>query len=149
VTHRMDQGGWDRITQKGFDATWTAMECGLRREHGWTSMAARVNGALPQDELVKLAEVPINVTLTSMFLGTHFEAPESGAVTLHMEGLTTSEIWLDGKKAKVAEAVRNGRSALTSQVEAGRHRLVIRLDGAQPMPAKFSVQSDDVNFATQ
>jgi len=148
VTHRMDQGGWDRITQKGFDATWTAMECGLRRVHGWAKMPARVNGALPQDELAALAEVPINVTLTSMFLGTHFDVQKTGTVRLNLEGLTTNEIWLDGTKARVMDLPKNGKAALTTRLDAGQHRLIIRLDGRQPMPKKFTVQSDDVNFAT-
>ena len=81
-----------------------------------------------------------------MFLGTRFSVQKSRTVTLNIEGITTQDLWIDGKKAKVMEQIRGGKGTLTTQVEAGTHRLIIRLDGRQPMPSNFTVQSDDVNF---
>jgi putative heme-binding domain-containing protein len=147
-THRMDQDGWDRATKQGFDATWQPMENGLRQVLSWAPMATRVNGSLPQNELEKLAEVPFNVTLTSLFLGTQFTVNDTKVVRINIQGATTSDIWIDGRKAKIQDLIRGGNATLSTKVDAGNHRLIIRLDGSQKMPKQFTVQSDDVNFSS-
>ena len=81
VTHRMDQGGWDKITKGDFAAKWTAMECGLKDGHTWSSLASLVNGALPKSEFAPLADVPKHVPLTSLFVGTTVTVAKGGPVT--------------------------------------------------------------------
>ena len=140
VTHRMDQGGWDKITKGDFTAKWTAMESGIG-EHTWSFVPTLVNGALAKTELVALAKVPMHVTLTSVFAGTTFTVAKAGPVTLRFEGVAKPEVWLDGQKAV-------GAAALTSVLQPGVHTLVVRLDGAQ-LPELLRVSSIDVSFTTQ
>ncbi|NBV23451.1 MAG: hypothetical protein EBS05_16220 [Proteobacteria bacterium] len=141
VTHRMDQGGWDKITKGDFTAKWTAMECGLKEGHTWSSLASLVNGALPKSEFATLADVPKHVTLTSLFVGTTFTVAKGGPVTFRVDGPAKTEAWLNGQPVKAPGA------ALTTTLPAGTHTLVIRLDGAQ-LPEKLKVSSGDVAFAT-
>ena len=128
VTHRMDQGGWDKITKGDFSAKWTAMECGLRDGHTWTPLASLVNGALAKTDFASLADVPKHVTLTSVFAGTTFTVAKAGPVTFTLAGPAKPEVWLDGQLAKNHGPV-GSPATLTTTLGAGVHTLIIRLDG--------------------
>ncbi len=145
VTHRMDQGGWDKITKGDFTAKWTAMESGIG-EHTWTTLTSQVNGALSKADFGPLADVPKHVTLTSVFVGTTFTLAKAGQVTLSVEGANTADAWLNGSKAKVMAPGAKQNLALTSQLPAGTHTIVIRLDGAK-LPESVRLKSTDVSWA--
>lgn len=147
VTHRMDQGGWKRITSGGFEATWTRMECGLGRDHTWTPVTSRVNGTLPNQVLGELASVPLNVTLTSVFVGTVVEVGKATQAAFTFPGLTTTEVWVDGQKVP---ASHNAEGVVTfkASLKPGSHEILGRLDGAVPLPKSLMLKSGDVNFPT-
>ena len=134
VTHRMDQGGWDKITKGDFTAKWTAMESGIG-EHTWTPMTSLVNGALSKADFGPLADVPKHVTLTSVFVGTTFTLAKAGPVTLTVDGVAKPEIWVDGQRL----------SKLANSFSAGTHTVIVRLDGAK-LPESVRLKSTDVNW---
>ena len=135
VTHRMDQGGWDKITKGDFTAKWTAMECGLKDGHTWTPLTSLVNGALSKTDFGPLATVPGHVTLTSLFVATTFTVAKAGPVALTLDGVTKPEVWLDGKAA-----------TLTTDLQPGAHTIILRLDGAK-LPDQIKLKSTDVNWS--
>ncbi|NBR84971.1 MAG: hypothetical protein EB141_00020 [Verrucomicrobia bacterium] len=135
VTHRMDQGGWDKITKGDFTAKWTAMESGIG-EHTWRPATSLVNGALAKGDFAP-GNVPAHVTITSVFVATTFTLAKAGPVTLTVDGVAKPELWVDGQKL----------AKLANTFPAGAHTVVLRLDGAQ-LPAKLKLSSTDVAFAT-
>lgn len=135
VTHRMDQGGWDKITKGDFTAKWTAMESGIG-EHTWSTLTSQVNGALSKADFGPLAEVPKHVTVTSVFVATTFTLAKPGQVTLNMEGIAKPEIWVNGQRL----------SKLANSLPAGTHTLVLRLDGAK-LPDSVRLKSTDVSWS--
>ena len=148
VTHRMDQGGWDKITKGDFTASWTAMESGLGRQHGWGNMASLVNGALPKDELDAVSKMPINVTLTSVFAASTFTVSKAGQVTLRLTPLAGSppKLWVDGHEvATPAGASGNTYVFGVPVLQPGTHTVVIRLDGAK-LPDQIKLWSTDVSW---
>ncbi len=136
VTHRMDQRGWDRITKGEFTATWSRMDSGLVEGHTWTTLTSLVNGALSKADYGLLADIPRNVTLTSLFVGTTFTLAKAGGVTFAVEGVAKPEMWIDGKRA----------SKLTDSFSAGTHTIVLRLDGAK-LPDQIRLRSTDVSWS--
>jgi putative heme-binding domain-containing protein len=144
VTHRMDQGGWDKITKGDFTAKWTAMESGIG-EHTWRPATSLVSGALAKADFAP-GSAPIHVTFTSVFVATTFTLAKAGAVTLNVEGANTTDAWLNGNKAKVNTPGAKGALALTSQIPAGTHTVILRLDGAK-LPDIVRVKSADVSWS--
>ncbi|MFA6543248.1 MAG: PVC-type heme-binding CxxCH protein [Limisphaerales bacterium] len=135
VTHRMDQGGWEKITKGDFTAKWTAMESGIGNIT-WTTLASLVNGSLTKSEFAALTDMPKSVTLTSLFVGTTFSLAKAGPVTLNVEGIAKPEIWIDGQRL----------SKLGNNFSAGTHTLILRLDGAQ-LPEKVRVKSAEASWS--
>jgi hypothetical protein len=144
VTHRMDQGGWDKITKGDFTAKWTPMESGIG-EHTWRPATSLVSGALAKPDFAP-GSAPVHVTFTSVFVATTFTLAKPGAVTLNVEGANTTDAWLNGNKAKVNTPGAKGALALTSQLPAGTHTVILRLDGAK-LPDSVRVKSADVSWS--
>jgi putative heme-binding domain-containing protein len=144
VTHRMDQGGWDKITKGDFTAKWTPMESGIG-EHTWRPATSLVSGALAKPDFAP-GSAPVHVTFTSVFVATTFTLAKPGAVTLNVEGANTTDAWLNGNKAKVNTPGAKGALALTSQLPAGTHTVILRLDGAK-LPDIVRVKSADVSWS--
>ncbi|MEN9572799.1 MAG: hypothetical protein RL514_654 [Verrucomicrobiota bacterium] len=134
VTHRMDQGGWDKITKGDFIAKWTAMESGIG-EHTWKPTSSLVNGALVKADFGP-ASVPVHVTFTSVFVATTFTLAKAGPVALTVDGVTNPEVWVDGQKL----------AKLANNFPAGPHTVVLRLDGAK-LPESVRLKSTDVSWA--
>jgi len=134
VTHRMDQGGWDKITKGDFTAKWTAMESGIG-EHTWRPATSLVSGALAKPDFAP-ASVPINVTFTSVFVATTFTLAKPGQVSLAVEGVAKPELWVNGQKL----------TKLANSFPAGTHTLVLRLDGAK-LPDSVRLKSADVSWS--
>jgi putative heme-binding domain-containing protein len=144
VTHRMDQGGWDKITKGDFTAKWTAMESGIG-EHTWKPATSLVSGALAKADFGP-NNIPPFVTLTSVFVATTFTLAKPGPVTLSIEGANTTDAWLNGNKAKVNTLGAKGALDLISQLPAGTHTVILRLDGAK-LPESVRLKSTDVSWS--
>ena len=134
VTHRMDQGGWDKITKGDFTAKWTAMESGIG-EQTWKPLTSLVNGALAKADFAP-SNMPGHVTLTSVFAATTFTLAKPGQVTLAVDGIAKPEVWVNGQKL----------TKLANQFPAGTHTVVLRLDGAK-LPESVRLKSADVSWA--
>jgi len=144
VTHRMDQGGWDKITKGDFTAQWTAMESGIG-DHTWKPATSLVSGALAKPDFAP-TNIPGHVTLTSVFVASTFTLAKPGAVTLNVVGANTADAWVNGSKAKVNTPGAQGALALTSQLPAGTHTVILRLDGAK-LPDSVRLKSTDVSWS--
>jgi putative heme-binding domain-containing protein len=134
VTHRMDQGGWDKITKGDFTAKWTAMESGIG-EHTWRPATSLVSGALAKPDFAP-GSAPVHVTFTSVFVATTFTLAKPGQVTLAVDGVAKPEIWINGQRL----------SKLANSFPAGTHTIVLRLDGAK-LPDSVRLKSTDVSWA--
>jgi hypothetical protein len=134
VTHRMDQGGWDKITKGDFTAKWTAMESGIG-EHTWKPATSLVSGALAKADFGP-GNAPGHITFTSVFVATTFTLAKPGQVTLAVDGLAKPELWVNGQKL----------TKLANQFPAGTHTVVLRLDGAK-LPESVRLKSTDVSWS--
>ena len=134
VTHRMDQGGWDKITKGDFTASWTAMESGIGN-HTWSTLTSQVSGALAKADFAP-TNIPAHVTLTSVFVATTFTLAKPGPVTLAVDGLAKPELWVNGQKL----------TKLANSFPAGTHIIVLRLDGAK-LPDSVRLKSTDVSWS--
>jgi len=152
VTHRMDQGGWDKITKGDFTAKWTAMESGIG-EHTWKPATSLVSGALAKADFAP-GNIPAHVTLTSVFAATTFATTKPGLVDFHIEGLTEAEVWIDGNSVETlrkmfpsityTQHIKKPRVfTLHTHLPAGTHTVVLRLDGAK-LPDSVRLKSTDV-----
>lgn len=142
VTHRMDQGGWDKITKGDFTAKWTAMESGIG-EQTWKPATSLVNGALAKADFAP-GSAPAHVTFTSVFVATTFTVTKAGPVTLDLAGVAKPEVWINGQPAKNLGA-SGPSSTLSTSLQPGTHTLVLRLDGAK-LPEQVRIKSTDVNW---
>ena len=133
VTHRMDQGGWDKITKGDFTATWTAMESGIGN-HTWSTLTSQVSGALAKADFAP-TNIPAHVTLTSVFVATTFTLAKPGQVALAVDGVAKPELWVNGQKL----------AKLANSFPAGTHIIVLRLDGAK-LPDSVRLKSTDVSW---
>ena len=134
VTHRMDQGGWEKITKGDFTASWTAMESGIGN-HTWSTLTSQVSGALAKADFAP-TNIPAHVTLTSVFVATTFTLAKPGPVTLAVDGLAKPELWVNGQKL----------TKLANSFPAGTHTLVLRLDGSK-LPDSVRLKSTDVSWS--
>lgn len=134
VTHRMDQGGWDKITKGDFTAKWTAMESGIGN-HTWSTLTSRVSGALAKADFTP-ANIPPFVTLTGVFVATTFTVAKPGQVAFTVDGVSKPELWVNGQKL----------AKLANEFPAGTHTIVLRLDGAK-LPESVRLKSTDVSWA--
>ena len=134
VTHRMDQGGWEKIIKGDLTAKWTAMESGIGN-HTWSTLTSQVSGALAKADFTP-TNIPPYVTLTSVFVATTFTLAKPGPVTLAVDGLAKPELWVNGQKL----------TKLANSFPAGTHIIVLRLDGAK-LPDSVRLKSTDVSWS--
>ena len=64
-----------------------------------------------------------------------------GTVTLSANGADTADLWVDSKPVQ-------GDTNFTTHLTAGKHTVVIRLEGKR-LPASFRFVSRDVTFLTE
>jgi putative heme-binding domain-containing protein len=126
--HRIEQRGADRIIS------------GEVKE-GWKPLWARIDGTVSRDQIDALTQLPRNISLVNVYLKTHVSLARDGQVTLSIPGVDTAALWVDGIQV-------NGKSAFVTQLTAGKHVVLLRLD-ARSLPATFRLESRDVTFATE
>ena len=107
----------------------------------WVPFLSRVNGTVPGTQLARKAKVVGKKGPVDVFLRTHIEMATDGAVTLSANGADTADLWVDAKPVQ-------GDTNFTTQLTAGKHTVVIRLDGKN-LPASFRFVSRDVTFLTE
>ena len=107
----------------------------------WVPFLSRVNGTVSGTQLAKKAKVAGKKGPVNVLLRTRIEMATDGAVTLSANGADTADLWVDAKPVE-------GDTNFTTQLTAGKHTVIIRLDGKK-LPASFRFVSRDVTFLTE
>ena len=107
----------------------------------WMPFLSRVNGTISGPQLAKKVKVAGNKGPVDVFLRTQIEVATDRAVTLSANGADTADLWVDSKPVQ-------GDTNFTTHLTAGKHTVVIRLDGKK-LPASFRFVSRDVTFLTE
>lgn len=127
-THRLEQEGAERI-----------IDGSVRK--GWQPLVSRVNGDVNGSVLRQMTRQPINIALVNVYLRTTVDVPRSGPVQLAVGGVDKAALWIDGARI-------DGDSEFRTELEAGRHTVLVRLDG-RDLPETFRLSSADVMFASE
>ncbi|MGB7343634.1 MAG: PVC-type heme-binding CxxCH protein [Pirellulaceae bacterium] len=127
-THRREQEGADRIISGEVN-------------DGWLPLVSRVSGDVLGDTLSKMTEPSRNISLVNVYLRTGIEVSSDGEVTLTTNGPAKAALWIDGKQV-------DGETSFTTNLIAGKHTVLVRLD-AKALPDAFRLVSRDVSFATE
>ena len=107
----------------------------------WVPLLSRVNGTISGVQLAKKAKVAGKKGPADVYLKTNVEVATDGAVTLSANGADTADLWIDARPVE-------GDTNFTTELTAGKHTVVIRLDGKK-LPASFRFVSRDVTFLTE
>jgi hypothetical protein len=110
-------------------------------QKGWQPLNTRVNGDVPGEVLTKMTEQPRNISLVNVYLRTKFTVAKDGEFTFSTTGPDKSALWIDGERVE-------GEVSFTTNLDAGVHTAVLRLDG-KALPKAFRFVCRDVNFATE
>lgn len=106
----------------------------------WSPFLSRVNGSVAGVQLARKAKVDRAKESVGVYLKTDIEVATDGDVTLSANGADSADLWVD---ATPVEGITN----FTTELTAGKHTVVIRLDGKK-LPASFRFVSRDVTFLT-
>ena len=126
-THRVDDGNIQKLMSEA-------------HADQWVPFLSRVNGSVAGVQLARKARVDKAKESVGVYLKTDIEVATDGDVTLSANGADAADLWVD---AMPVEGVTN----FTTELSAGKHTVVIRLDGKK-LPASFRFVSRDVTFLT-
>ncbi|MBT4887330.1 MAG: c-type cytochrome [Planctomycetaceae bacterium] len=106
----------------------------------WVPFLSRVNGSVAGVQLARKAKVDRSKESVDVYLKTDIEVATGGGVTLSANGADAADLWVDSMPIE-------GDTNFTTELAAGKHTVVIRLDGKK-IPASFRFVSRDVTFLT-
>ena len=106
----------------------------------WVPFLSRVNGSVAGVQLARKAKVDRAKESVDVYLKTDIEVATDGGVTLSANGADAADLWVDSMPIE-------GDTNFTTELAAGKHTVVIRLDGKK-LPASFRFVSRDVTFLT-
>lgn len=104
---------------------------------GWVPVFALVDGTIARESYD--TAFPSRTNTRGFYAATEFVATASGPVRIQLSG-EVKAVWINGQPW-------SNQTELTGPVNAGRNTLVVQLAELQP-PARLSVRSSDVTFAT-
>lgn len=130
--HRIEQQGAQRITSGEITT-------------GWKPFTALVNGDVPKSNLLELTQQPKQTSLVHVYARTLIQQPAAGEVTFRVNS-PSAALWIDGHQVSGAEGEASVMQEFSSNLEAGRHVVIVRLD-ARELPDAFRLQSSNANFA--
>ena len=88
----------------------------------WMPFLSRVNGTISGPQLAKKVKVAEKKEPVDVFLRTQIEVATDRAVTLSANGADKADLWVDSKPVQ-------GDTNFTTHLTAGKHTVVIRLNG--------------------
>lgn len=127
-THRVEQAGVDDVISG-------------KRKRGWSNLLTLVNGNVPMDVLKEMTKQPINISLVNVYLRTQVEVPQDKQVTFTVQGAQSPKLWVDGQQV-------TGEQEFTTELSAGKHTVLLRIDGRQ-FPETLRLESKDVRFLAE
>ncbi|MDX1953523.1 MAG: HEAT repeat domain-containing protein [Verrucomicrobiota bacterium] len=111
-------------------------------EKGWETAMTLVSGDLPKTEMQASLDRKSYRNPAAIYLGTHFQVPQNGAVNLDLENIPAdSPIWINGNM------VGSG-SKVTTTLAPGTHSLIVKID-SKKLPETIKARSDQVTFLNQ
>jgi putative heme-binding domain-containing protein len=94
----------------------------------WATVYAKVSGALPLLELVKLANSPV------LYLQGEINVSNAGAIRLGLDSADGVRVWIDG------EPIADGHVDEPVSLSAGRHAITVRIDTNSRRPGELKVE---------
>ena len=126
-------------TQRADDGNIQELMSGTQADQ-WVPFLSRVNGSVAGVQLARKAKVDRAKESVGVYLKTDIEVVTDGDVTLSANGADAADLWVDAMPIE-------GDTNFTTELTAGKHTVVIRLDGKK-LPASFRFVSRDVTFLT-
>ena len=126
ANHRDQQFGDDRIADGGIN------------RNRWVAVNSLVDGTLTDDMLKQGTNAGRWVGVIGVYAGTEFELAQDGRVTLNLEGADSAKVWIDNK-------VVENTGAITAELAAGKHSLVLRFD-PKALPKKVKASASTGTF---
>jgi len=103
---------------------------------GWTPLFSTVSGSLLKSDI--LTESGSADRSEPVLLAARFQSSRTGPVKLKISGLNSPKAWLDGKPV-------SGAAEIETEIPAGQHALVLKVDPRQ-LPESIKIESQDVSF---
>ncbi|MGB1745302.1 MAG: hypothetical protein ACPHL9_10505, partial [Limisphaerales bacterium] len=126
ANHRDQQFGDDRIADDGIN------------RNRWVAVNSLVDGTLTDDMLKQGTNAGRWVGVIGVYAGTEFELAQDSRVTLNLEGADSAKVWIDNK-------VVENTGAITAELAAGKHSLVLRFD-PKALPKKVKASASTGTF---
>ncbi|HEY2952376.1 MAG TPA: hypothetical protein VGK40_07330, partial [Verrucomicrobiae bacterium] len=104
----------------------------------WSPLYGTVGGGLPRADLLASLDPGRK---NAFYVAARFSTAKAGPVTIMLPGLNSPKAWIDGKPV-------GGNTELKSELAAGAHLLIVRLDAAD-LPAQLRAESADVTFLVE
>ncbi len=104
----------------------------------WAPTTSLVRGDLTQPLLAQALRAEGWSSRIGVFAATEVTVAQTGTVHFNLVANPATELWIDGKRV-------GGNGASTASLEAGTHRIVVRLDPKQIPPA-LRLESTDAAF---
>ncbi len=88
-------------------------------EAAWLPVYGKVAGTLPLGDLPKIGDQPV------MVIRGEIDVTSPGAISLNLDSAEGVQVWLDH------HALQPGQSQIVTEVPAGRHQVILRIDRTQ------------------
>src|SRR5262249_13188659 len=105
----------------------------------WHPAFVLANGRLTVGVLVEASACSLWVGTLDVFAATELQVAKAGPVKLNLDA-SAGQVWVDGKEI-------GGTGESTTQLSAGTHRVVVRLD-PKKIPDSFSLKTSEGAFLT-
>lgn len=111
-------------------------------DRNWIPVFSLVDGRLPKSEMRTAVEnANRGTSAVGLHAATQFQTERAGMVELRVAGVQKAQSWINGKATGTNPNIR-------TDLPAGRHTLILRLDSRQ-LPESVTVRSSDATFLTQ
>ncbi len=132
-THRVEQQGADRIVKGDI-------------ENGWLVYNCLAGGDIDMAEVTAMTVQPVNISLVNIYARTTISSAAGGLAKFTVNAEEPLALWIDGES--VAAKTVDRATVFETELQSGSHTLVLRFD-ARELPARLSLTSPDVTFATE
>jgi len=105
----------------------------------WIPVYSTLSGALLKTDLE--TELSLGARHDVFFAATRFQTPTAGPVKLRLHGLNSPKAWVDGKPV-------GGNAEMTTELPAGTHTFLVKLDPTQ-LPEQLRLETTDGSFLVE
>jgi len=104
----------------------------------WLATSALVKGVLTKRQIDEITKAQAWTARLAVYAGTEFTVTQAGSVKFNLKAGPGAELWVDGKQV-------GGPGETSTQLAAGTHRILVKLDPKQ-VPSEIRLESPDGAF---